>query len=103
MNAGNQTHRRDHGEPGMQHSHPSPSPHDTHTSIAEQDAPDAPHDHGSHGGHEDRSGHEDHSGHEGHAAGHGGHSGHGDHVAQFRQLFWVNLIIAIPVVAFSPM
>lgn len=31
------------------------------------------------------------------------HSGHGDHVAQFRRLFWINLIIAIPVVGFSPM
>ncbi|MGE0216833.1 MAG: heavy metal translocating P-type ATPase, partial [Mycolicibacterium sp.] len=34
---------------------------------------------------------------------HSGHAGHGDHVAQFRKLFWVNLIIAIPVVAFSTM
>ena len=33
----------------------------------------------------------------------GGHAGHGDHVGQFRRLFWINLIIAIPVVAFSPM
>jgi P-type Cu2+ transporter len=31
------------------------------------------------------------------------HAGHGDHVAQFRKLFWLNLIIAIPVVAFSSM
>lgn len=42
----------------------------------------------------------DHNNH----AGHGGHAAHGsDHVAQFRKLFWVNLIIAIPVVAFSSM
>ncbi|WP_460359279.1 heavy metal translocating P-type ATPase [Mycobacterium sp. ZZG] len=33
-----------------------------------------------------------------------GHAGHGgDHVAQFRKLFWVNLILAVPVVAFSSM
>lgn len=32
-----------------------------------------------------------------------GHCGHGDHVAQFRRLFWVNLVLAVPVVAFSPM
>ena len=32
-----------------------------------------------------------------------GHGGHGDHVAQFRKLFWINLIIAIPVVLFSAM
>ena len=34
---------------------------------------------------------------------HQGHGGHGDHVAQFRKLFWINLIIAIPVVLFSAM
>nr|WP_243231678.1 heavy metal translocating P-type ATPase [Microbacterium sp. CIAB417] len=34
---------------------------------------------------------------------HGGHVGHGDHVAQFRRLFWVMLVIAVPVVAFSSM
>ncbi|MBC9928071.1 MULTISPECIES: heavy metal translocating P-type ATPase [unclassified Leucobacter] len=59
------------------------------------------HDHGPHSGHEhhERTGHEDHDGH----AGHMGHCGHGDHVAQFRRLFWVNLVLAVPVVAFSPM
>ncbi|APE34880.1 copper-translocating P-type ATPase [Nocardia mangyaensis] len=31
--------------------------------------------------------------------GHGEHAGHGDHVAVFRRLFWVMLVIAIPVVA----
>ncbi|MCE0510014.1 cadmium-translocating P-type ATPase [Microbacterium sp. KKR3/1] len=31
------------------------------------------------------------------------HAGHGDHVGQFRRLFWINLVIAVPVVAFSPM
>ncbi|WP_300592619.1 HAD-IC family P-type ATPase, partial [Microbacterium sp.] len=35
---------------------------------------------------------------------HGGHAGHGaDHVARFRRLFWINLILAVPVVAFSGM
>ncbi|WP_221936902.1 heavy metal translocating P-type ATPase [Mycolicibacterium sp. 018/SC-01/001] len=34
---------------------------------------------------------------------HAAHGGHGDHVAQFRQLFWLNLIIAVPVLAFSSM
>ena len=34
----------------------------------------------------------------------GGHAGHGaDHVARFRRLFWINLILAVPVVAFSSM
>lgn len=36
-------------------------------------------------------------------AGHGGHSGHGDHVGQFRRLFWIMLVIAIPTVALSGM
>nr|WP_245889368.1 heavy metal translocating P-type ATPase [Knoellia remsis] len=35
--------------------------------------------------------------------GHGSHGGHGDHVGQFRRLFWVMLVLAVPVVAFSPM
>ncbi|MDY6871732.1 MAG: heavy metal translocating P-type ATPase [Actinomycetota bacterium] len=48
----------------------------------------------------------DHAGSDTHDA-HGGHDTHGGHggghVAQFRRLFWVNLVIAIPVVAFSTM
>ncbi|WP_424421385.1 copper-translocating P-type ATPase [Microbacterium sp.] len=36
-------------------------------------------------------------------AGHGQHAGHGDHVGQFRRLFWINLLIAVPAVAFSGM
>jgi P-type Cu2+ transporter len=31
------------------------------------------------------------------------HAGHGDHVAEFRRLFWWNLLLAVPVVAFSEM
>jgi len=36
---------------------------------------------------------------------HGGmaHGGHGDHVGQFRRLFWVMLVLAVPVVGFSGM
>ncbi|RCK62176.1 cadmium-translocating P-type ATPase [Microbacterium sorbitolivorans] len=49
--------------------------------------------------------HAQHSGHMGHGdhVGHGGHSGHAGHVGRFRRLFWVNLLIAVPVVVFSPM
>ena len=36
-------------------------------------------------------------------AGHSGHGGHGDHVAQFRRLFWVMLVLAVPTVALSGM
>ena len=51
----------------------------------------------------------DHSGMAGHTehggGGHsgGGHAGHGGHVARFRRLFWVMLVLAVPVVALSPM
>ena len=37
--------------------------------------------------------------------GHAGmnHAGHGNHVAQFRRLFWIMLVVAVPVVVFSTM
>lgn len=56
----------------------------------------APGGHGQKGQH--HSGHEMHGGHAGH-----GHGGHGDHVGQFRRLFWIMLVLGIPVVAFDPM
>ena len=34
---------------------------------------------------------------------HAGHGGHGDHIKQFRERFWWNLLLAIPVVVFSEM
>ncbi|MDN6158938.1 MAG: heavy metal translocating P-type ATPase [Brevibacterium sp.] len=70
--------------------------HDAHRSHADRELRNV---HPGHDDHAAHSGHGDHSGHDGHA----GHSGHGDHVAQFRRLFWVMLIFAIPVIAFSPM
>jgi len=45
-----------------------------------------------------------HGGGHGAHGGHGGHSGgHGDHTEQFRRLFWIMLVIAVPVVVCSPM
>ncbi|MGB3696864.1 MAG: heavy metal translocating P-type ATPase [Gordonia sp. (in: high G+C Gram-positive bacteria)] len=45
-------------------------------------------------------GHEAHGSHDEHA----GHDEHGaDHVAVFRRLFWVMVVLAVPVVAFDPM
>ncbi|WP_188503791.1 heavy metal translocating P-type ATPase, partial [Nesterenkonia alkaliphila] len=84
---------------------------------------DAHHEHSGHHGHHnehsrhdghDHEGHghegEHHAGHEAHGghAGHGGHSGHGhgdhgDHVGQFRRLFWIMLVLGVPVVGLSPM
>jgi P-type Cu2+ transporter len=42
-------------------------------------------------------GHGDHAGHG------GGHGGHGDHAAQFRDRFWLSLVLTIPVVVYSEM
>lgn len=64
------------------------------------------HEHSNHEGHADRH-HTEHAGHGEHGAhdhaGHAGHdhAGHGDHVAQFRRLFWIMLVLAIPVVGFN--
>ena len=50
----------------------------------------------------DHAQHQTHAEHQGHG-GHGGHGGHAGHVAQFRRLFWIMLLLAIPTVALSPM
>jgi len=43
-----------------------------------------------------------HDDHDDHAA-HDGHGGHGDHAAQFRDRFWLTLVLSVPVVLWSPM
>ncbi|MBD0861111.1 heavy metal translocating P-type ATPase [Gordonia sp. zg691] len=57
-----------------------------------------------HGGAHTHPGHapagSDHPGHD--RPGHD-HLGHGDHVAEFRRLFWIMLVLAIPTVAFNDM
>ncbi|MDN5660954.1 MAG: heavy metal translocating P-type ATPase [Brevibacterium aurantiacum] len=73
--------------------------HENHTGHAGHDGHTSQMDHDAHDPHGSQEGHGEHTGHDGHA----GHAGHGDHVAQFRRLFWIMLIIAIPVIAFSPM
>ena len=67
----------------------------------------AVHDHGAHDhaerGHSGR-GHAEHD--DGAHAGHhtdAGHGGHGDHAGQFGRLFWIMLVLAVPVAAFSNM
>ncbi|HEY5848298.1 MAG TPA: heavy metal translocating P-type ATPase [Microlunatus sp.] len=84
------------------HHHSSLTPTATtgdHISDGQDQDPHAGH----HGAHSDRqTGHDAHADHGGHG-GHGSHGGHGDHVGQFRRLFWINLIIAVPVIAFSTM
>jgi len=56
------------------------------------------HTHDEHSVHESHGRHENHSGHDD-----AGHGGHGDHVGQFRRLFWITLVLAVPVVAFNDM
>lgn len=67
--------------------------HDHHASAATAPAGAADHAHAA----------QDASASHGPHAGHSGHAGHGDHVARFRRLFWVMLVLAIPVVGFSAM
>ncbi|WP_188503863.1 heavy metal translocating P-type ATPase, partial [Nesterenkonia alkaliphila] len=88
----------------MDKTHPE---HDRHANPLRPDKPDKHAEHqrrarGEHEGH----GHEGehHAGHEAH----GGHAGHGrgdrgDHVGQFRRLFWIMLVLGVPVVGLSPM
>ena len=52
------------------------------TPVITSGAPAAPPPHGEHEGHE-------------------GHEGHHDHAAMFRRLFWINLVLALPVLVFS--
>lgn len=58
-----------------------------HSRASHEHAHTSPEGHGGHGDHDS----------------HHGHGGHGDHVAQFRRLFWIMLILAIPVVLASGM
>jgi P-type Cu2+ transporter len=43
--------------------------------------------------------HPEHAGHERHER----HEGHGDHAAQFRNRFWLTVVLAVPVVIWDPM
>ncbi|GAB2841227.1 heavy metal translocating P-type ATPase [Microbacterium insulae] len=81
--------------------HATPAAHDDAVHDAVHDRSRS--DHSAHENH--LPAHADHADHAGNHAGHGaGHAGHGaDHVIRFRRLFWWNLLLAIPVVAFSSM
>jgi Cu2+-exporting ATPase len=60
------------------------------------------HHHGEHAGEPEQAGHGAHGG-QGDHGGHGGHGGHGDHAAMFRRLFWISLVLTLPVIAYSEM
>ena len=87
----NDRHAHSSTEPGGHASHHEHSNHEGHAGRHHTEHAG----HGEHGGH----GHAGHAGHAGHD--HAGHAGHGDHVAQFRRLFWIMLVLAIPVVGFN--
>lgn len=90
-----------HGHGGHEvHDHAS---HDDHVSHDQAEHGSSGHDQTEHD-HSEHD-HHDHHGarHGGHAHGHHGHGDHGDHVAEFRRLFWIMLVLGIPVVALSPM
>lgn len=71
---------------------PARNKHAAHEPAAQEHAAHEPATHEHHGA--------QHAVHTGHSA---GHEHHGDHIARFRRLFWINLVLAIPVVAFSGM
>nr|WP_237841712.1 heavy metal translocating P-type ATPase [Cellulosimicrobium cellulans] len=115
-------HRREHG-PGADDTRHASHPHDAgqherHEHGEARSVTTEDHAHADHAGHgtsdhtdHHASGHAGHdmsghnaSGHAGHdMSSHAGHGGHGDHVGQFRRLFWVMLVLAVPTVALSPM
>src|SRR5690606_27357350 len=81
---------------------PADRAHEPHHGLETGDDHAAHGDHGDHGGqaghdHADHPDHGDHGGHAGHD-----HAGHGG-VERFRRLFWIMLVLAVPVVALSPM
>ncbi|BDI24257.1 copper-translocating P-type ATPase (plasmid) [Herbiconiux sp. L3-i23] len=85
------------------HHHTPAGPTDENTARGMREAvaePDSQHD--EHAGHAHQAPHDGPAGHD-EQDGHGGHAGHGDHVGQFRRLFWIMLILAVPVVGFSGM
>ncbi len=81
----------------QQHDHAGPpgDPGEAGRAAVDERQPDARLEHAGHGAREDAT-HEGHGGHE-------GHTGHGDHVGQFRRLFWIMLVLAVPVIVFSGM
>ncbi|MCU1546354.1 MAG: heavy metal translocating P-type ATPase [Homoserinimonas sp.] len=98
---------------------PAPKPHDDHASMdhsplrhertehgdanRSQMAPEAMTHEGMDHAAMSANEHARHGGGGGPHSGHSGHEGHGSHVAQFRQLFWVMLALAVPVLGFNSM
>ncbi len=87
-------------DPDAMRGEPQMKDHENHGATHGADAAHSGHtdhvDHDTHADHDGRSGHDGHDAH----AGHGGHEGH---VAQYRRMFWIMLVLAIPTVALSGM
>ncbi|WP_438763638.1 heavy metal translocating P-type ATPase [Enterococcus sp. AZ194] len=91
----------------MDHSHMSHEDHDMtkmdHSHMGHEDHNMSKMDHSMHMGHEDHDMSKDHSMH----IGHGGHDmggmDHSMHMGNFKQKFWLSLIVAIPIIVLSPM
>ena len=80
-----------------QHSHKMGHEHqhvDGHEEHATEHGHHASQGHGRQGGHES---------HPDHQAGHGAHVDHTGHEQMFRQRFWANMVLTVPVLLFSPM
>jgi len=96
QNINNQHHP---GEPKSTHGQAMPESH-AHSVISTQEQPEGGHEPDQHTNHEahgaDQGTDEDHQVHS-----HGEHAGHS--TAMFKNRFWINLVLAVPVVGFSPM
>ncbi|KTR59695.1 ATPase, partial [Rothia kristinae] len=93
MSTEESTHHRDAGsDPHAGHDeHAGGESHGQH-----RDQHNGGHGHSGHGGHDQHAGHDHHGGHAGHGGGHMQH-----HVMMFRRLFWIMLVLAVPVSVFS--
>ena len=80
----------------------SHSEHSGHGHHGMDHATAAHEDHASDGDHTGHASHSAHTGH-GHQGGHHGHGDHGDHLGQFRRLFWIMLVLAVPTAGLSGM
>src|SRR5690625_4055559 len=93
---------------GHHDSHTEHSGHAEHEHSAQHHSDHSADDHDAHAHHgsaQHETGHDGHGEHDHghHDHGHHGHGDHGDHVGQFRRLFWIMLVLAVPVVALNHM
>jgi Cu2+-exporting ATPase len=82
-----------------QRDHADHNAHSSHSHGHFESLSDREHEH-RHAHEHDHAAHDSHDGHDDHGA--HGHHDHGDHAGEFRRLFWVMLVLAVPVVVFSP-